>query len=358
MGLTFKDILNQKSWNSYEAYVQEGIMEYSNELSKDISQGKKHKQKIRDFLEKHFEIKQIPSNLETELKLLASGDIVGIDGTIATHKTVTGTMAQIGVIAVNYLNEKIQHSYFISEARYKEDIDDVTEYLYSHEPGNKVVSAPVLRAALQVRERELGLSDKFKDKYKIYHGPLIPFEMLANPGRADLKILDVTVEILERIISNKKCFSIVSRSQNDAYIRAGMSLNPGEYIKLKKSIGLEIIEDRTLLKDKDRWREEDYLKVNSFVQTRATNIKIGVIKIAHRPYIFHAHDSNFDLAARIIARDSMFQKEKGFPLLIDYADNLCSTYFKASDFNKIIEYQLAKEGEYLSEMSEETLRQK
>jgi hypothetical protein len=358
MSITFREILNQKSWDSYENYVQEGIHEYSSELSKDISQGKKHKKKIREFLEKHFEIKQIPTDLEYEKKLLSSGEVVGIDGTIATHKTITGTMAQIGVIAVNYLNDKIQHSYFISEARYKQDIDDVTEYLFSHEPSNKVVSSPVLRAALQVRERELGLSDKFKDKFKIYHGPLIPFEMLANPGKADLKILDVTLEILEKIIANKKCFSIVSRSQNDAYIRVGLSLNPGEYIQLKKSIGLEIIEDRTLLRDKDRWREEDFLKVNSFIQSRATHIKIGVIKVSQRPYIFHAHEAIFDIAARIIARDSMFQKEKGFPLLVDYADNLCSTYFKASDFNKIIEYQLAKEGEYLSEMSEETMRQK
>ena len=87
-------------------------------------------------------------------------------------------------------------------------------------------------------------------------------------------------------------------------------------------------------------------------------IKVGVIKISQRPYVFQAHEDIFDLAARIIYRDAVFQKEKGFPLLVDYADNLCSTYFKASDFNKIIEYQLAKEGEFLSEMSEETLRQK
>jgi hypothetical protein len=267
-------------------------------------------------------------------------------------------MAQLGVIAVNYLNEKIQHSYFISEAKYKEDIKDVTEYLFSHEFANKIVSAPVLRAALQVRERELGLDDKFKNKYKIYHGPLIPFEMLANPGRAELKILAVTIEILEKIIANKKCMSIVSRSQNDAYIRIGLSLNPGEYVQLKKSVGLEILEDRSLLKDKDRWREEDYLKVNNFINQRAMKIKVGLIKVSQRPYVFHAHEEIFDLAARIISRDSMFQKEKGFPLLVDYADNLCSTYFKASDFNKIIEYQLAKEGEFLSEMSEETLRQK
>ena len=358
MSTTFRQILNQKSWSSYEDYIAEGISEYSTELSKDVAEGRKHKKDIREFIEKNFEIRKIPSDLSAEKNLLTSGEVVGIDGTIATHKTITGTMAQLGVIAVNYLNEKIQHSYFISEAKYKEDIKDVVDYLFSHEMSNKVVSAPVLRAALQVRERELGLNDKFKDKYKIYHGPLIPFEMLANPGRAELKILDVTVEVLEKIIANKKCMSIVSRSQNDAYIRIGLSLNPGEYVQLKKSVGLEILEDRSLLKDKDRWREEDYLKVNNFINQRAMKIKVGVIKVSQRPYVFHAHEEIFDFAARIISRDSMFQKEKGFPLLVDYADNLCSTYFKASDFNKIIEYQLAKEGEFLSEMSEETLRQK
>jgi len=358
MSITFREILNQKSWNSFEDYIAEGINQYSSELSKDISEGRKHKEEIRKFLERNFEIKRVADDLEEEKNLLTSGEVVGIDGTIATHKTITGIMAQIGVVAVNYLNEKIQHSYFISEAKYKQDIKDVTDYLYSHESINKVVSAPVLRAALQVRERELGLDDKFKDKYKIYHGPLIPFEMLANPGKAEMKILDVTVEILEKIIANRKCFSIVSRSQNDAYIRIGLSLNPGEYVQLKKSVGLEILEGRTLLKDKDRWREEDFLKVNNFINQRAMKIKVGVIKISQRPYVFHAHEEIFDLAARIIFRDAMFQKEKGFPLLVDYADNLCSTYFKASDFNKIIEYQLAKEGEFLSEMSEETLRQK
>ncbi len=358
MSITFRDILNQKVWNKYEDYIAEGIKQYSKELADDIIEGKKHKKEIREFLEQHFEIKKVPSDLTKEKELLIKGEIVGIDGTIATHKTITGTMAQLGVVAVNYLNEKIQHSYFISEARFKQNIENVTEYLYSHEPINKIISSVVLRAALQVRERELGLDDKFKDKYKIYHGPLIPFEMLANPGKADFKVLDVTLEVLEKIINNKKCLSVVSRSQNDAYIRIGLSLNKGEYIQLKKSVGLEILEDRTLLKDKERWREEDYLLVNNFVNKRVTKIKVGLIKVSQRPYVFHAHEDIFDQAARIIYRDSLFQKEKGFPLLIDYADNLCSTFFKASDFNNIIEYQLAKEGEYFSESSEENLRRK
>lgn len=357
MSVSFREILNQKCWNNYETYIAEGIRQYSKELSADISQGRKHKAKIRKLVEDKYEIKKVPDDLSAELKMLTNGEVVGIDGTIAMHKTITGIMAQLGVVAVNYLNDKIQHSYFISEARYKQNIDDISDYLYSHEPANKIISSPVLRAALQVRERELGLDDKFRNKYKIYHGPLIPFEMLANPGRAELKILEVTVDILEKIIANRKCFSIVSRSQNDAYIRVGLSLNSGEYVELK-SLASEIIEDRSLLSNPDKWREEDFLKVNHFLNSNASKIKVGVIKISQRPYLFQAHDKIFDLAARIIARDSMFQKEKGFPLLIDYADTLCSTFFKASDFNKIIEYQLANEGEFLSEMSEETLRQR
>lgn len=358
MSITFREIINQKSWSSYEDYIAEGINHYAIELSKDITEGRKHREEIRKFIEEHFEIKKIDNNLENEENLLLGGNVVAVDGTIAKHATITGIMAQIGVVAVNYLNEKIKHSYFISEAKYKQDIKDVTKYLYSHEKENKIISDIVLRAALQVREREIGLTDKFRDKYKIYHGPLIPFEMLASPGRSDLKILDVTLEILENIISNKKCFSIVSRSQNDAYIRLGLSLNSGEYIQLKKSVGREIMEDRTLIKDKDSWREDDFLKVNNFVNQKAIKIKIGLIKISHRPYVFHANEEIFDLAARIIFRDARFQKEKGFPLLVDYADTLCSTYFRTSDFNKIIEYQLAKEGEFLSEMPEETLRRK
>lgn len=358
MGINFQDILNQKTWDNYEKYISEGILEYSINLSKEIEQGKKLKSKIRSFIEKNFEILKIPEELLFEEKLLSTGEVIGIDGTVAQHKTISGTMAQIGIIAVNYLNEKIQHSYFISEAKYKENISEVTDYLYSHEYINKVISNPVIRAVLLYRERELGLNDKFKDKFKIYHGPLLPFELMANPGRAELNILKVTLPILQKLISNKKCFSIISRSQNDAYIRLGLSLNKGEYISLKKDVGKELIEDRSLISKPEKWREEDFDYVSNFLIRDASKLKIGIIKISHRPYVFHAHQDNFDLAARIIARDSLFQKEKGFPLLIDYADNLCSTYFKASDFNKIIEYQLAKEGEFLTEMSEEALRQK
>lgn len=354
---SFKELINQKAWSSYDRYISEGITSYTQDLRSQITQGRLLKQKIRDYLEKHFTIKSInPQELEDEKALLSSGDVIGIDGTVAQHKTISGIMAQFGIISVNYLNEKLQHSCFVSETKIKEDITDVTEYLYAHEPQNIVLSNLVIRAILLYKEREIGLSENYFNKYKMFHGPLLPFELLTGLGK--LRALDMTIELLEKVTKNKKCFSIVSRSQNDAYIRLGLSLNAFEYIELKHTnIGNEILNNPRFL-PKEKWREEEFILVNNFLNKYAKNIKIGLIKISERPYVFHAHEEIFDHAAKIIARDAMFQKEKGFPLLIDYADTLCSTFFKASDFSKIIEYQLAKEGEFLSEMSEETLRQK
>jgi hypothetical protein len=357
MQIAFKDILKQKVWTRYEDYVSEGIKQYSSSLTNDIIKGREMRHKIREYMNKNFEIKQIPDDLSDAENSLISGEVVGIDGTMAQHKTISGTMAQIGIVAVNYLNEKIKHAYFISEAEYKEDIDQVTDYLAAHQPEKKVFSNLVMRALLLYRERELGLSDIFKENYKLFHGPLLPFELMSDLGR--LRALDCTLDILQKLIENKKCFSIISRSQNDAHMRLGLSLNPGEYFLLKhRDVGSALIYDSNLLAYKDKWRDEDFLRINHFLQQDASVLKIGIIKISRRPYVFQAHEKYFDFAARVIARDAMFQKEKGFPLLIDYADNLCSTFFKASDFNKIIEYQLAREGEFLSEMSEETLRNK
>ena len=353
---TFKDLLAQKSWSRYEDYISEGVREYSGNLAREIALGKEMKKKIREYVANNFEIKSVPKDLDEESRLLSSGQVIGIDGTVSSHKTISGTMAQIGIVAVNYLNEKIKHSFFISEARYKEDSADVADYLFLHELQNKVLSNLVIHAILLYRERELGLDEAFKDKFKLYHGPLLPFELMSDLGR--LRALESTLGLLKQIIHDKRCCSIISRSQNDAYIRLGLSLEPGEYIKLHKSLGREIIDERRLLLHHDKWREQDFIKVNTFLQQDAGRLCIGIIKISQRPYVFHAHEEFFDLIARIIARDSGFQKEKGFPLLIDYADSLCSSFFKASDFNKIIEYQLAKEGEFLSETSEEALRQK
>lgn len=325
-------------------------------LSDDISHSRKMKKKVRKFIDANFEPRKISQDLSEIEKLLISGKVIGIDGTVAQHKTISGTMAQIGVVAVNYLNEKIKHSYFISEAKFKTDIEDVGDYLQSHDSKNKIISNLVVRAALFYRERELGLSDNFKDCYKLYHGPLLPFELMMGLGR--LRALEYTLAILERLIRDKKCFSIISRSQNDVFLRLGMALEPGEYMLLKHTnIGKEISQNEAFIRE-DKWREEEHLRIRHFLNKEASQISVGIIKISHRPYVFHAHKDCFDIAAQIIARDSMFQHEKGFPLLIDYADNLCSTFFKASDFNRIIEYKLALEGEFLSEMPEDSLRQK
>ncbi len=180
---------------------------------------------------KNFEIKKIPADLSDAENALIAGEVVGIDGTVAQHKTISGNMAQIGIVAVNYLNEKIKDSYFISEAEYKEDIEEVTDYLKAHQSEEKVFSNLVIRALLLYRERELGLSETFSEKYKLFHGPLLPFELMSDLGR--LRALDYTLDILQRLIKNKKGFCIISRSQNDAYYKIGIIFESGRIFFIK-----------------------------------------------------------------------------------------------------------------------------
>jgi hypothetical protein len=84
----------------------------------------------------------------------------------------------------------------------------------------------------------------------------------------------------------------------------------------------------------------------------------GIYKIRHRPYIFFSHKDSFDEAAAVIMRDAMFQPTRGYPLLIDYADSICTHLVSASDFNKQIGFKLAKFGALEEQADEHSLRRR
>lgn len=65
----------------------------------------------------------------------------------------------------------------------------------------------------------------------MYHGSLLPFELMTGLGR--LRALETTLKILEAVIRNKKFFSVISRYQNDAFMRLGMTFIHGEYFLLR-----------------------------------------------------------------------------------------------------------------------------
>jgi len=357
-GVTFKDLLDQKTWEDYGDFVRDA----HNVMEKEVKNHVESQEKLIKGLKqrdewKKLDIRDARDNFDKAEKLLLGGDVVGVDGTNTDYRLLSGLRCQIGVVAVNYAGEKIRHAFFISEADLTLETDDVIEAIKNRKIAEENLPSMYVRGLRNYREREAGFHPKFKDKFVMIHGPLLPFELMSGLGR--LRALDVTLDLLKKLITEKRFFSVLSSTSYQDWLTFGLALEPFQYFTVKEfTLGSHIANSGNFMSYKDKWREEEFKKAETFLRDYAEQILIGVIRVGDRPYIFHAHKDNFDIAASIIARDAMFQKEKGFPLLIDYADSLCSKYFSATDFKSMMQWQLAKNNHYMREASERELRMK
>jgi hypothetical protein len=331
---------------------------YAEEVVRHVQEEKELIKKIREHPAfKKLEIHNVKSKLSEAETLLSTGGVTGIDGTIARYRLFSGLRCQIGIVAVNYIGDKIRHSFYVSEADMREEPEDAIERVADRKINEDTLSDMALRGLMLYREREAGISKPFGAKYVMFHGPLLPFELMSGLGR--LRALEATLDILRTIVREKRFFSIISTTAYQDYLTFGRAINPGEYLTASSyTLANHLSNTSSFLSYQDKWRAEERKTIETFLSDYADRIMIGVIRISDRPYVFHAHKDIFHQAAAIIARDAMFQREKGFPLLIDYADSLCSQYFSSSEFKALIEWELAKQGAYLSEAPEQSLRLK
>jgi hypothetical protein len=313
--------------------------------------------KLKDHeLFKKLTIREVEPNLAKATELLHGGKVVAVDGTRSSYRTYSGMRCQIGVVATNYSGDQIKRSFFISEAGFQKPVDDIIQAVAKRNTAEEQISDMVVRALMLYREREAGMDERFKDSFIMFHGPLLPFELMTGLGR--WRALDKTLAVLERIISEKRFFSVISTTAYQDYLTFGRAIERGQYLTASNyTVGHHIADNRDFMA-REKWRDEEFERMQRFLRNYAEQIWIGVIRVSERPYVFHAHKEIFDLAAAIIARDAMHQREKGFPLLIDYADTLCSRYFSTGDFNSMMEFELARHGEFLSEVPEQRLRLK
>ena len=71
----------------------------------------------------------------------------------------------------------------------------------------------------------------------------------------------------------------------------------------------------------------------------APQVVVGVYRATRLapPQVFYAHRDHADIAAHIALADSVLQEHRGFPLLIDLADNVCRTVFGQETLNAPVE---------------------
>ncbi len=308
----FREIIDPSRWKRFEEYAPELQKRLAEDLRKAEDRNRSLVGPTRKLLEREFDIKSVSDkDLKWAEHQLYATNVCAVDGTYSSYSLLSGVRGQIGVAAVSYANQNIEEVLFVFEPDFETETEDVADILQRRKSSER--------------------------------GALVPYELRTGLGR--YRALPVCLGIAEKIIENKHAIGVIESSTHDELRSIGLALNPAqrEYVALKNFAD----ELQSYLYGDDftsaaHFNEEDRKLVDDFKDRFGHQLMIGLYRVGPKSYVFEAHKDFFDQAAALLARDSLHQPERGFPLLIDHADSICSYVLSAADFKKRVEHELAK----------------
>jgi hypothetical protein len=353
MSVTFLDFVQQNKWKDLKDHFQS----ISRELDADIEELVEENNIIREQARQEMlktpdiELKQVSDEQLKEAEgILMSGQVMAVDGTHSVYKMLSGIRARIGVAATTYQNKRTSGVVFVSEQHIKNDDTSVLGILQRRQPATKAISRLVVRAIMFYMERKIALDRE--EEWVMFNGPLVPYEL--RTGLGSLQAIDPCLSICEEVLNKKKAIGVIADSQRDELVSLGLALERGEYIIWKgyyyNSMRLYLEESGLRSRQKARMEE--------FIEKYAEDIEVGIFRAGAKAYLIQARKEIFEQAVSLVMRDAMFQPLRGYPLLIDYADILCSKLLAAGDFNRMIEVKLAKKNSLEFEQNEHNSRRR
>jgi len=341
---TFANFISPDKWKDFESHAKTISRELSNDIALSATQNEKIRTEVREYLEKEYEIcKMSEDQLAWAEEKLYGSQVCAVDGTYSTYPMLSGIRCRIGVAATSYRNKRTDGIVFVSEQHVHPSESSVLEILKSRKPENRLISGLLIRAIMFYMERKIALDRQ--EEWLMFNGPLVPFELRSGIGR--MRALDPCLSLCEKIIDKKTIVGIVAKSTEDEIVSLGLALEPLEYLKLRPF--KDDLEDWL---PRAHFNTADEKRFRRFINTHGPFLDVGLYKSGSRAYIFHAHREHFHEAAALIMRDSLFQSIRGYPLLIDYADSLCSYMLASSDFQRMVDFKLAKVDSLTFEQSE------
>ena len=276
--------------------------------------------------------------------VLFNGLVETCDGNSHVFYTLPVQIIQIAVATVTYYGEEQTWANRI----FRRDIplrggssliDETIELLKrrsgsSEAGGNRRKITDQLRRGIMTYMERAVLVEKARAPWRMGHGNPLAYEILTGSGLPDL--INIGVPMLERLVlEHKKFIFVPSDTEKEHYLTIGDALEPLEYA---------IIDDASA--DLQRilgggYRGEDYRDalnkvLRPFCEDAGKAVVMGVYRASSLApaRMFYAHRDYVHEAARIALADSVLQEHRGFPMLIDMADGICTTYFGAETLNR------------------------
>lgn len=298
--------------------------------------------------------------------LLFNGAVEACDGTSVVHDTLPLTIAQIGVSLVSYRGDQgtwVQRL-FRRDLRVsgQDPVDETMEILERRkkrsDPEGKNARDKLTelgrRGIMAYAERSV-LLNKSSALWRMGHGNPAPYELLTGSGMPEL--LEKSLGLLRELIEGHERIVFVPSGPSDrVLLTVGNALNPLEYaIVDTMQDSLERIVSRGHYTG--QWGK---LKspLEKFAREVGSQIIVGVYRASKMApaQVFYTHAKHAHEGALIAIGDSTLQEHRGFPMLIDLADRVCSSTFGAETLMTPTQLVYADAGEPYRHMAERQSR--
>ncbi len=295
-----------------------------------------------------------PQLKTTQVNVLFNGGVEACDGTCAVHDTLPLSIAQIGVCLVSYAGEQgawVQRL-FRRDLRVR-GMDPVQEALSvlekrearsgTDQPDKRDRLTELGRRGIMTYAERAVLLRKSDAPWRMGHGNPAPYELLTGSG--SMELLRAGFDVLSELILHHKRFVFIPSAPGErVLLTIGNALRPLEFAVVETS-------ERRIwpIIRQGHLRGGHLKRAEDFCAEAAPKILVGVFRTSKDvpPQIFYAHADHVHEAALVPMADSVLQSHRGFPMLIDLADTVCSSTFGTNAFNSTVQSAYAQAGDPL-----------
>ncbi|GAB4201675.1 MAG: hypothetical protein OHK0022_23960 [Roseiflexaceae bacterium] len=289
-----------------------------------------------------------PSQIEhIQRGLLFNGAVEACNGISMVHDGLALTIAQIGVSTISYQGDSgtwVQRLYR-RDLRLKGEspIAEVISLLDRRKDDPSAEGFELREALSRLSRRGIMtfaehsvLLHKCSALWRMGHGTPTPYELLTGGGLViedKMPLLQESIKVWRGLlIDHQKWVFVPSAPLNRFLVTLGSALHPLEYAL----VATDRARMEAVIENLRRPMQDE---AQRFVDEIGSKIVVGIYRAskASSPRIFYAHERYAHHAALIAIADSALREHRGFPMLLDLADQVCRTSFGAGEFETVVQ---------------------
>ena len=282
--------------------------------------------------------------------LLFNGGVEACDGTVQVHDTLPLTIYQVGVSLVSYAGNQGTWQQRLYRRDLRQRGEDPVEHVFqvlerraqraalNHGTPSDQLGELARKAVMDYAERAILLRNS-SSVWRMGHGNPITYELLTGADILELMVAGTSI-VRELIESYRKFVFVASEPRELMLLTIGQALPPLHYAfvgTLAERLEGWFQQRRFTMESSSNllWDGEPIAPpewIPRFIERVASQVVVGLYRASKLApaQLFYAHRDHAHFAAHIVLADSMFQEERGFPLLIDLAHHVCDSVFGGS----------------------------